>query len=79
MMEIFQQDEYYIIAMFQKGSRQQTIKAIQNVLPYLTEDAEMLSLVESTLKRVEQISDQEFQQLDLASYKAEPLKGEIWM
>lgn len=79
MMEIFEQDEYYIIAMFQKESRQQTMKAIQNILPFLTEDVEMFSLVEGTLERVGQISDQEFQQLDLEPYKEETLEGEIWM
>lgn len=79
MMEIFEQDEYYIIAMFQKESRQQTMKAIQNILPFLKEDVEMFSLVEGTLERVGQISDQEFQQLDLEPYKEETLEGEIWL
>lgn len=77
MMEIFGQDEYYIMGMFQKENRQQTISAIKNVLPYLSEDAEMFSLVDSTLQKLKRISDQEFQRLDLEIYEEEPM-GETW-
>lgn len=77
MMEIFEQDEYYIMAMFQKENRQQTVSAIKNVLPYLTEDAEMFSLVDGTLQKIKRISDQEFQRLDLDVYGEEPM-GETW-
>lgn len=77
MMEIFGQDEYYIMGMFQKETRQQTISAIKNVLPYLSEDAEMFSLVDSTLQKLKRISDQEFQRLDLEIYEEEPM-GETW-
>lgn len=77
MTEIFEQDEYYIMAMFQKENRQQTIGAIKNVLPYLTEDAEMFSLVDGTLQKIKRISDQDFQRLDLEIYEEEPMV-ETW-
>ncbi|CUX33173.1 transposon-transfer assisting family protein [Clostridium sp. C105KSO13] len=77
MMEIFEQDEYYIMEMFQKENRQQTISAIKNVLSYLTEDEEMFSLVDGTLQKLKRISDQEFQQLDLEIYEEEPMR-ETW-
>lgn len=77
MMEIFEQDEYYIMAMFQKENRQQTISAIKNVLSYLTEDEEMFSLVDGTLQKLKRISDQEFQQLDLEIYEEGPMR-ETW-
>ena len=39
----------------------------------------MFFLVDGTLKKMEQISDQEFQEFDLEIYKEEPLEGETWM
>ena len=42
------------------------------VLPFISEDGEMLALVNSTLKKMEQLTDQEFSGMDLETYAQEP-------
>ena len=37
---------------------------------------EMLTLVNSTLKKMEQLTDQEFSVMDLEEYRQEPAEGE---
>lgn len=75
MMKEFGHDEYMLMAMYQKESRKQTIGAIHNVLPLVAGDSEMLALAVSTLEKLEDVSDAEFDSLDLEPYKTEPLEG----
>ena len=49
---------------------------IQNVLPYVQEDEEMQALVEDTLKKMQEMTEQEFQSLDLEVYRPESAEGE---
>ena len=42
------------------------------MLPFISEDGEMLALVNSTLKKMEQLTDQEFSGMDLETYAQEP-------
>lgn len=72
----FDENEYLIIGMFQKENRMQTMREIRSVVPFLKDDAEMLSLVNSTLAKMEKLSDQEFALLDLEPYKQESLEEE---
>lgn len=67
----FEEDEYFVMAMFEKDSRIGTMDEIRRVLPFIREDAEMLALVNSTLKKMEQLTDQEFSRLDLETYAQE--------
>ena len=67
----FEEDEYFVMAMFEKDSRIGTMYEIRRVLPFIREDAEMLALVNSTLKKMEQLTDQEFSRLDLETYAQE--------
>ena len=72
----FDENEYLIIGMFQKENRMQTMREIRSVVPFLKDDAEMLSLVNSTLAKMNKLSDQEFALLDLESYKQESVEDE---
>lgn len=76
MMVKFEENEYLIMAMFQMENRQQTMREIRSAAPYLKDDAEILSLVNSTLAKMEKLSDQEFALLDLEPYKQEPVEDE---
>lgn len=76
MMVKFEENEYLIMAMFQMENRQQTMREIRGSVPFLKDDAEMLSLVNSTLEKMENLSDQEFFLLDLEPYKQEPVEDE---
>ena len=62
--------------MFHKENRMQTMREIRSVVSFLKDDAEMLSLVNSTLAKMEELSDQEFALLDLEPYKQESLEEE---
>ncbi len=72
----FEENEYLIMAMFQKENRVQTMREIRSAMPFIKEDVEMLSLVNSTLEKMERISDQEFSGLDLEAYWQEPMEDE---
>lgn len=72
----FDENEYLIMGMFHKENRMQTMREIRSVVSFLKDDAEMLSLVNSTLAKMEELSDQEFALLDLEPYKQESLEEE---
>ena len=75
----FEENEYVMIAMFQRESRQATIGEIHQVIPYIGRDEEMLILINSTLEKLWLLSDEAFLNLDLESYKEEPMEDEGWM
>ena len=56
----FAEEEYFVMAGFEKDTRTGTMEEIRRVLPFISEDGEMLALVNSTLKKMEQLTDQEF-------------------
>ena len=68
----FAEEEYFVMAVFEKDTRTGTMEEIRRVLPFISEDGEMLALVNSTLKKMEQLTDQEFSGLDLETYAQEP-------
>ena len=70
----FEEEEYFLMAMFQKESRLETMGEIRAVIPFVKEDAEILSLINSTLGKMEHISDDEFSRLDLEDYRQEPVE-----
>lgn len=47
MMVKFEENEYLVMAMFQMENRQQTMREIRSAVPFLKDDAEMLSIVNS--------------------------------
>ena len=74
----FEEEEYFVMAMFEKDTRTGTMEEIRRVLPFISEDGEMLALVNSTLKKMEQLTDQEFSRLDLETYEQEPVEEVSW-
>ena len=68
----FDEEEYFVMAVFEKDTRTGTMEEIRRVLPFISEDGEMLALVNSTLKKMEQLTDQEFSGMDLETYAQEP-------
>ncbi|HIR26527.1 MAG TPA: transposon-transfer assisting family protein [Candidatus Choladousia intestinigallinarum] len=68
----FEEEEYFVMAVFEKDTRTGTMEEIRRVLPFIREDGEMLALVNSTLKKMEQLTDQEFSGMDLETYAQEP-------
>ncbi len=68
----FEEDEYIMMAMFQKENRRQTMDEIRGILPFAKEDEEILSIADSTLEKMERMSDREFSALDLEPYQQEP-------
>ena len=74
----FAEEEYFVMAVFEKDTRTGTMEEIRRVLPFISEDGEMLALVNSTLKKMEQLTDQEFSRLDLETYVQEPVEEVSW-
>ncbi|GFI48790.1 hypothetical protein IMSAGC019_04127 [Lachnospiraceae bacterium] len=74
MMVRFEENEYFLVAMFQKESRQATIEEIHSVIPYMETDEEMLVLINSTLEKLWFLSDEAFLSMDLEQYRQEPLQ-----
>lgn len=74
MMVRFEENEYFLVAMFQKESRQATIEEIHSVIPYIGTDEEMLVLINSTLEKLWFLSDEAFLSMDLEQYRQEPLE-----
>ena len=63
------------MAMFQKGSRKETIQEICKVISLV--DGEMVSLINRTLEKLEHLSDVEFQALELEAYLQEPAEEDL--
>ena len=72
----FEENEYILMAMFQRESRQKTIDKIHSVIPYVSRDEEMLFLINSTLEKLWFFTDEAFLNLDLEPYKEEPMEDE---
>ena len=71
-----EENEYILMAMFQRESRQKTIDKIHSVIPYVSRDEEMLFLINSTLEKLWFLSDEAFLSLDLEPYRQEPVEDE---
>ena len=74
MMVRFEENEYLLMAMFQKESRKATIEEIHDVVPYIGRDEEMLALINSTLEKLRSFSDGAFLSMDLEQYRQRPLE-----
>ena len=72
----FEENEYILMAMCQRESRQKTIDKIHSVIPYVSRDEEMLFLINSTLEKLWFLSDEAFLSLDLEPYRQEPVEDE---
>ena len=72
----FEENEYFLIAMFQEKSRQATMDRIHSMIPYIGRDEEMLVLINSTLEKLWFLTDEAFLALDLEEYRQEPVEDE---
>ena len=71
-----EENEMILMSIFSAESRQAIMDRIQNVLPYVREDEEMQALVVNTLKKMQEMTEQEFQSVDLEVYRLESAEEE---
>lgn len=65
----FSEDELFLISIYDTGDRKGTIDEISGIRQYLEEDeTELAELMEKVLKKLREISDDEFESLDLFPY-----------
>ena len=69
----FDTDECLVTAMFDKGNRNDTMEAIDHIIPFLKGDADMIRLVCNTLRKLLCMSDEGYETflIDLEDYKSE--------
>lgn len=65
----FDKDEYIVMAMFEAESRQVTISKIEEILPFIQEDTELVKIVTGTIEKMKRMPDVQFAQLDLEPYR----------
>ena len=64
----FNEDEMLILGIYEEESRGECIEAMKETLDDLTDDPEMLSLVQGTIKKLSQLTDEEYLQIDFSDY-----------
>lgn len=72
----FMDDEMRVISMFDTSSRSTALSAVESVVPFTREDAELSAIVVSTVEKLKQISDEDFVKLDFDYYRYEDYEGE---
>ena len=74
----FDTDECSVTAMFDKGNRNDTMEAIDHIIPFLKGDADMIVLVCNTLRKLFCMSDEGYEKskAHLEDYKSELEEGE---
>ena len=65
----FKKDEYIVMAMFEAENRQATIGKIEEILPFIQKDAELVKIVTGTIEKMKRMPDEQFAQLDLEPYR----------
>lgn len=61
----FNADEMMVMAMFEQPTRTETMRYIEEVVPFVEDDAEVFPLVASTMKRCALFQTWNFQSLTL--------------
>ena len=57
----FDTDECLVTAMFDKGNRNDTMEAIDHIIPFLKGDADMIGLLCNTLRKLFCMSDEGYE------------------
>lgn len=66
MMEYLTFDELTLMSLYTDGTRSGTIRALKEMRGYLdTGETELLALTDSTISKLEQMTDEAFETLDL--------------
>lgn len=73
---VFMDDEMRVISMFDTSSRETALRAVESVVPFTREDAELSAIVVSTVEKLKQISDDDFAELDFDFYRYEDYEEE---
>ena len=68
----FDEEELYVIAVFESSTREKTIAVMEEVLPEIKEDPEMYDLLFSALEKLKLVTDDIFEELDLDDYREDP-------
>ena len=68
----FDEEELYVIAVFEPAMRAGTISLMEEVLPEVKEDQDIYNLLFSTLEKLKLVTDEVFESLDLDSYREDP-------
>lgn len=59
-------DEQQLIAIHNAGSRTETISALKEMREYISaEETELKAITDSAISRLEEMTDEEYEQLDL--------------
>lgn len=74
MMKVhFDEEELIVLALFDEGNRSATIASLDEVMPELEEDSrddpEMMDIVQSMYGKLQELSDEEYDSLDLEAYR----------
>ena len=70
-MIAFDKDEYIVMAMFEAKNRQATMQQIEEILPFIQDDTELVRVVTGTIEKMKRMPDAQFAQLDLEPYRKE--------
>ena len=73
---MFMDDEMRVISMFDTSDRETVLKAVEAVVPFTRDDAELSAIVVSTIEKLKRISDEEFAKLDFEIYRLEDEEGD---
>ena len=65
----FDYEELIILSMYDAGEPAETRRIIQSILPQIENDREVYDITRSTADKLEGISMEEYQALDLEQYK----------
>ena len=68
----FDEEELYVIAVFEPSTREKTIAHMEEVLPEVKEDQDMYDLLFSALEKLKLVTDDFFEELDLEEYGENP-------
>lgn len=68
---VFDEDEYIVMAMFAAEKRQETIQNIEEILPFIQDDTELMEIVTGTVEKMKRMPDDQFYKLDLEPYRQE--------
>ena len=64
----FNADEMMVMAMFEQPTRTETMRYIEEVVPFVEDDVEVFSLVASNMKKQRSISAMQFCRLAVKPY-----------
>lgn len=62
-------DEMFVVALFAADTRQLTVAAAAEAIPFVEDDEETYQVLISTIEKLKQMSDPEFHKLDLDAFE----------